>query len=116
MIGEQTRQHIARLYPNGNLDMDLTQGQTMMSTLWRCSPTVSYLSGAEFTTLDGKPRNRIGRLSCDTAALQELLVDPSGSSVTWLRSGAGPAVWRVTFESSAQIGWILHPSAPGCAS
>jgi hypothetical protein len=46
-------------------------------------------------------RSNIGRLSSDAAAFQDLNVNTSGTTLTWLRSGASPEVWRVTFESSA---------------
>ncbi|MBW6466841.1 MAG: hypothetical protein K0B06_10080, partial [Brevefilum sp.] len=99
-IGDQPRQYIARLHPNGDLDMDFDPGANTGVYALALQPDGKLLVGGTFTILDGKPRERIGRLSSDTTALQELRVDPSGSSVTWLRSGAGPEVWRVTFESS----------------
>ena len=56
--------------------------------------------GGDFTTLGGQPRECIGRLTNDTAALQSLTVASDGTSVTWLRSGASPEVNYVTFERS----------------
>jgi hypothetical protein len=56
--------------------------------------------GGAFTALGGQTRSCIGRLSNDAAALQNLTANTSGTTVTWTRSGAGPEVWRVTFESS----------------
>jgi len=58
------------------------------------------LVGGGFTTLGGQPRNRIGRLSSDTAAWQNLTTNTNGTTVTWTRSGASPEIWRVTFELS----------------
>jgi uncharacterized delta-60 repeat protein len=100
MVDGETRDSLARLHPNGELDMTFDPSTGDRVYALALQPDGKLLVGGQFTTLDGKPREYIGRLSSDTAALQELLVDPSGSSVTWLRSSAGPEVWRVTFESS----------------
>jgi predicted outer membrane repeat protein len=99
-LGGALRNRIARLLPNGILDTTFDPGANNNIFALTPQPNGKLLVGGAFTTLDGKSRERIGRLSNHTAALQELLVDRSGSSVTWLRSGAGPEVWRVTFESS----------------
>jgi hypothetical protein len=45
-------------------------------------------------------RNRIGRLTNTDGALQNLSVN--NTSVTWLRGGTGPEVWRLTFESQGE--------------
>ncbi|MBL8093099.1 MAG: delta-60 repeat domain-containing protein [Anaerolineales bacterium] len=58
------------------------------------------VSGGTFTTLDGQPRNRIGRLANNTAALQALTVAGSGSALVWTRAGSSPEVVRVSFELS----------------
>jgi hypothetical protein len=65
-----------------------------------------------FTALGGQARNSIGRLSSTAAALQQLAVDLSGTTITWTRSGAGPEVERVTFEGSGD-GVIYTPLGAG---
>ena len=56
-----------------------------------------YLTVRELT---GVPRGYIGRLSSGTVALQNLFIARTGNTVIWMRSGASPEVWCVTFESS----------------
>lgn len=58
--------------------------------------------GGTFTTLDGQPRNRIGRLANNTAALPALTVAGSGSALVWTRAGSSPEVVHVSFELSTE--------------
>ncbi len=60
------------------------------------------LVGGEFTTLGGQPRNYIGRLNNTAPATQSLTYD--GSTLTWLRGGTSPEVWRTTFDASTNSG------------
>jgi GH25 family lysozyme M1 (1,4-beta-N-acetylmuramidase) len=57
------------------------------------------LVGGLFTTLGGQPRNYLGRLNNTSPATQSLTFD--SSTITWLRGGTSPEVWRTTFEFSA---------------
>jgi hypothetical protein len=50
--------------------------------------------------LGGQSRSRIGRLTSPEAALQNLTVNSSGTTLTWLRAGTSPEVSRVSFELS----------------
>ena len=43
---------------------------------------------------------RVGEVPNTGPATQNLSVGSGGTTITWLRGGAGPAVWRTTFESS----------------
>ena len=56
------------------------------------------LVGGGFTTLGGQPCNYLGRLNNTEPATQNLSFD--GSTITWLRGGASPEVWRTTFDFS----------------
>jgi len=58
--------------------------------------------------LGGVARTNIGRLINTDPATQSLTSD--GSSITWLRGGASPEVWRTTFEASTMV-WIGSASA-----
>src|SRR5947209_12918017 len=63
------------------------------------------LVGGQFTTLGGQSRNNIGRLNNTGPATQSLTFD--GSTLTWLRGGTSPEVWRTTFEYSRNgASWI----------
>jgi hypothetical protein len=62
------------------------------------------LVGGDFTLLGGQPLNYLGRLNNTAPATQSLSCD--GSTITWLRGGTGPEVWRTTFEvSTNDIDW-----------
>jgi hypothetical protein len=54
--------------------------------------------GGTLFTLGGLPRFQIGRINNTEPATDALSF--SGSAITWLRGGAGPEVWRTTFELS----------------
>ena len=99
-LGGGARGNIGRLNPDGTLDATFNPGAGNVVNALAVQADGKIVVGGLFTTLGGGGRSRIGRLSSDTAALQSLTADPSGTTVTWTRSGAGPEVWRVTFESS----------------
>jgi hypothetical protein len=60
------------------------------------------LVGGNFITLGGQSRNSIGRLNNTGPATQSLTFD--GSTLTWMREGTSPEVWRTTFEYSPNGG------------
>src|SRR5260221_1818843 len=60
------------------------------------------LVGGGFTTLGGQSRTNIGRLDNTGPATQSLIFD--GSTLTWMRGGTSPEVWRTTFEYSPDGG------------
>src|SRR4029079_17335748 len=59
------------------------------------------LVGGSFGSLRGQHREFLGRLTNQGAAFQSLTVSADGTIIQWLRSGAGPEVKSVTFESSS---------------
>jgi len=99
-LGGQTRNYIGRLNPDGTLDTSFNPGANGGVFAMAAQADGKIVVGGQFTALGGQTRNYIGRLSSDTAALQSLTANANGTAVTWTRSGAGPEVWRVTFESS----------------
>ena len=63
------------------------------------------LVGGVFTTLGGQSRTNICRLVNTEPATQNLTFD--GSTLTWMRGGTSPEVWRTTFEYSPDgASWI----------
>jgi hypothetical protein len=54
--------------------------------------------GGAFTSLAGEPRQCLARLHNTDPVTQSLTFD--GSTLTWLRGGASPEVWRTTFDYS----------------
>ena len=56
------------------------------------------LLGGNFTNVGGLARLNIARLSNNVPATESLLCD--GSTITWLRGGSSPEVWRTQFAFS----------------
>ena len=82
-----------------------TRARTTWSTPWRCRPMGRILMGGIFTVslrpnaTTGTPRNRSGG-SRPHRGIQTLTLTGGGTVETWMRSGGGPEVSRVTFEFS----------------
>src|SRR5262249_27632263 len=57
-----------------------------------------------FNKVGGQLRTNIARLNNTEPAVQNLSFE--GSTITWLRGGSSPDVWRTTFESSTDaVSW-----------
>jgi uncharacterized delta-60 repeat protein len=101
--------NIGRLNANGTLDTSFNP------VIADTEPTVSalvlqdngkLLVGGSFTNLGGQSRANIGRLNASGAATQSLGFN--GSTLTWLRGGSSPEVWRTTFEFSPDgLSWQM---------
>lgn len=64
------------------------------------------LVGGVFTSLAGQARRYLGRLNNTVEATSTLSRD--GSTITWLRGGTSPEVWRTTFEGSTNgTDWVF---------
>jgi uncharacterized delta-60 repeat protein len=100
-IAGQPRQKLARLHANGALDAAFSADANSLLQGLALQPDGKLLVGGFYTTIAGQSRSRIARLATPEPARQVLTVDPSGSSVTWQRSGPGPEIHQVTFEQSA---------------
>jgi hypothetical protein len=109
VLGGQARGRIGRLHADGKVDSGFAPGETTGGTYSSVrSITVQsqgdVLVGGDFTMFGGQPRDRIARLKALELATQSL--DFDGSTITWLRGGPSPEVWRTTFEHSSDgIGW-----------
>ena len=106
-LGGLSRGFIGRLNADGSLDLTLNRLPTARSAiLWRIQGDGKFLVGGTFSQLNGLARTNIGRLSNTDPAVQSLTFD--GSTITWLRSGTGPEVWRTTFEQSTDgVTWTM---------
>jgi uncharacterized delta-60 repeat protein len=96
----QPHANLGRMHANGSVDHSFTAGTDSYIRSLVLQPDGKMLVGGRFTILDGQSHQNLGRLSNDTAAIQNLDSNPDGTGITWLRSGAGPEVWRVWFELS----------------
>ena len=96
MLDGQSRSHIGRLNASGTLDTTFNPGANDTVRALTVQADGKVLVCGDFTTLGGQPRNHIGRLNSTDAATQSLAFN--GSTLTWLRGGASPEVWRTTFD------------------
>ncbi len=106
MLGGQSRTNIGRLNPDGTLDPTFDPGANGEVYSLGLQANGSLVVGGSFETLGGQSRTNLGRLNNTEPATQSLLLD--GSSVTWLRGGSSPEVWRTTFDVSTNggISWM----------
>jgi uncharacterized delta-60 repeat protein len=97
-----SRNRVGRLNAGGSVDLMFNPGAGSLSDPVVYSLALqsdgAVLVGGRFGILDGASRTNIGRIINTEPAVQSLTFD--ASSVTWLRSGTSPEVWRTTFESS----------------
>ncbi|MCX6924845.1 MAG: immunoglobulin domain-containing protein, partial [Verrucomicrobia bacterium] len=98
-LGTLTRSHIGRLNLDGTVDVTFNPGVGGGTVYgFAVQPDGKILAGGKFSTLGGQPRSRIGRLDNTYPAVQSLTL--KDSTLTWLRSGASPEVWRADFDAS----------------
>jgi len=97
-LGGQSRTNIGRLNADGTLDSTFDPGANQDLTSLAVQADGKILLGGGFTTLGGQTRNHLGRLNNTAPATQSLGYD--GSTITWLRGGTSPEVWRTTFDYS----------------
>ena len=63
------------------------------------------LVGGDFQNLAGQPRSFFGRLNATEPATQDL--SRNVATLTWLRGGTSPEVWRTSFEASTNgADWV----------
>ena len=103
--GTTPRHFIGRLNADGSVDTSFDPGANGSVDYVAVQADGRVLIAGVFTMLGGGGtgttlRSYIGRVTNTDTAVESLNVPPDGSSVTWLRSGSGPEVWRVTFDSS----------------
>ena len=100
-IGGQTRSCIARLDATTGLADSFDPNANFFVYSVAVQADGKILAGGGFTganSIGAQTRNAFARLSNDTAALQNLAVQPT--TVTWTRGGSSPQLTRVLFESS----------------
>ena len=104
-LGGVPRNWIGRLNADGSLDTSFNPRAGGVVDTLAVQADGKIVVGGSFTMLGGggagtAPRLNIGRLTNTNAAIQGLAVSRASGTIAWLRSGAGPEVGRVTFESS----------------
>ena len=97
---------LGRVKADGSLDTSFNPGANNAYCSLGLQPDGKVLVGGNFTALGGVSRTNIARLNNTQPATESLSFD--GSTVTWLRGGTGPEVWRTTFEASTNgTDWIM---------
>ncbi|MGO8675094.1 MAG: hypothetical protein ACLQVX_04395 [Limisphaerales bacterium] len=98
---------IGRLNGDGSIDSSLNHSafiDTQIAT-FALQPDGSILVGGSFAMLDETPCPGIGRVDNTGPATESLTFD--GSTISWLRGGTAPDVWRTTFEASTNgADWV----------
>jgi hypothetical protein len=97
-LGGQTRNYLGRLNADGTVDGTFNPGADGYVSSLAVQADGKVLAGGTFSALGGQPRNCIGRLNNTEPASQSLSSDDS--TITWLRGGTSPEVWRTTFDCS----------------
>jgi uncharacterized delta-60 repeat protein len=108
-----TRNHIARLNPDGTLDTAFNPDANGFVNAIAVQADGKILVGGQFSNIGGETRIALARLKNDTIVLQNLAVTQTtitwthgesvlivSNSTTQIRGGASPQFTRVTFESS----------------
>jgi uncharacterized delta-60 repeat protein len=95
---------IGRLNADGTLDSSFKpvvdgEGSYMDVSSVTVQADGKILVGGNFAAMGGQSCINLARLNNTTPATQSLTCD--GSTITWLRGGAGPEVWRTCFDYSA---------------
>src|SRR5439155_22596358 len=103
-LGGYARTNIGRLNLDGSLDTNFNTwangGANIGGQVYSLAVESDgkVLVGGSFTNLAGEVRNNVGRLGNTEPATQSLIANDS--TITWLRGGTSPEVWRTTFETS----------------
>jgi uncharacterized delta-60 repeat protein len=97
-LGGQTCNNLGRLNADGTPDSSFNPGANGTVMSLALQPDGKVLAGGSFSMLAGQDRAGLGRINNADAATQSLSFD--GSTITWLRGGASPEVWRTTFDVS----------------
>jgi uncharacterized delta-60 repeat protein len=90
--------NLARLNPDGTVDASFNPSSDGEVDALALQADGKILVGGAFGTLCGQPCSDVGRLNNTEPVTNSLTA--AGSAINWVRGGASPEVWRVTFESS----------------
>lgn len=105
------RNRLARFHADGVLDAGFNPNANEAVYTLALRQDGKVLVGGNFTTVQSGARTYLARIT-NVSAMQSLSVDPSGTAITWLRSGSSPEVDRVEIETSLdQLSWTSHGDA-----
>jgi uncharacterized delta-60 repeat protein len=97
--------YVGRVNPGGSLDSTFQPSANYFGKCLALQADGKLLVGGYFTTIGGTNRNRIARLTNTDSATQALTYD--GSTISWLRGGTSPEVFRTLFYASTNaVDWV----------
>jgi uncharacterized delta-60 repeat protein len=99
IVAGQPRTNLARLNANGTLDSSFVANCSDPVATYALEPNGKILVAGQYSTINGQTCGVVVQLINTEAAAQTLIYD--GATITWLRGGTSPEVWRTTFESSS---------------
>jgi uncharacterized delta-60 repeat protein len=97
-LSGHTCNHIGRINADGSVDTTFNPAPNSTVNAIALQADGSVVLAGWFTALGGHARSYIGRVNNTDAATQDLAF--AGTTLTWLRGGTSPEVWRTTFECS----------------
>ena len=101
--GNNARRNVGRFNPDGSLDGGFDpspNGEVFALALQRDGKVLMSGNLNRFGQETVPTRWYIARVTNNSGAVQSLMVSNGGGTISWLRSGTGPDVSRVTFELS----------------
>jgi uncharacterized delta-60 repeat protein len=98
----KSHRYLSRLQPDGQVDPTFAPEPDAVVHSLAIQDDGRILVGGLFYTLGGGSHRSVGRLNNTEPATQSLALD--GSTLTWLRGGTSPEVWRTTFDYSPDGG------------
>lgn len=107
-VARQPRAGLARIFADGKPDLFFNPLTSMGDGIMAItvSPDGRVLVGGRFSGVAGEARANFTRLTSADPATQSLMLE--NGVITWLREGAGPEIWRTTFELSTNgSDWVL---------
>ena len=110
VIGGQTHGRIARLNADGTADSSFTIAANLPVNSLALQRDGKILAGGLFTSLSGTARSRMARINFSEPPSETLSY--SSNTITWLRGGSQPEIWRTTFEHTSDgVNWGTLPGA-----
>ena len=100
-VAGQSSPDLARVNQDGSLDSGFSPGVNGIVDALAIQGDGKVLVGGEFSYLGGWARYCLGRLNATAPATQNFTAD--GTTITWLRGGTSPEVWRTSFEHSPDL-------------
>ena len=109
-LGGQTRTNLGRLSGDGTVDPAFAPVTDNAVEVLAIQSDGRILVSGVFTNLAGQPRTGLGRVLNTALPTESLSSD--GATITWLRGGTSPELWRASFDFSTNAGNWTSLAAP----